>query len=531
MAMTSAALLPYDGPFGKTQAAHLLRRTTFAVTPERVAVAARIGLAGSLDRLFAPDAPVPPPVRHTDAEDPNVRYGETWVTAPAVTGLSVNNYRQISVRNWMVGNFYEGGFSLERRMLLFFVNHFGVERSGDMRIVYRFYETLRRGMFGTLPELVKKVSVEPLMLLFLNGKDNRASSPNENYARELLELFTIGKGPLVGPGDYSNYTEDDVRALARALTGWQVLDQLRTDPALQPRSAFSKRHHDTTTKVMSARFGGASIANGDEDEYAAVVDLIFAQERAGDYFCRKLYRWFVYHRIDDAVERDVIEPLSAAFRESGYRIEVPIRLLLNSAHFYEERFRGGLVKSPLDEVLDLTAALGLALPEDPDHRYWLLQRINNTCEAQEMALTAPPSVAGFKAYHQAPGYNRFWINASTLQYRTQAARSGIFSGYRRNANTVFQVDVLALIAGFENPSDPNDLVRELTDVMLPVALADTQLAALKEVLIPGLPDFEWTVEYGKHLDRPGDDKLRRAVLNRLHELVFAIASSAEFRLY
>ncbi len=529
--MSAANLQPYEGPFGKREAAHLLRRATFAVTPERIDEAVRIGLTRTLDLLQQPDTSIDPPVRHTDAEDPNVRYGETWVLAPAVTGLNVNIYRQTSVRNWMLSNFYEAGFSLERRMLLFFVNHFGVERTGDMRIVYRFYETLRQGMFGTLPALVKQVSTEPLMLLFLNGKDNRASSPNENYARELLELFTIGKGPLVGPGDYTNYTEDDVRAFARALTGWQVHDQHKTDAALQPRSGFNAYHHDKNPKQTSARFGGATIEDGGDKEHEAVIDLIFAQEHAGDYFCRKLYRWFVYHQIDASVERDVIQPMSLAFRASGYEVAVPIRLLLNSRHFYEPRFRGALVKSPLEETLDLTAGLGMLLDPDPDYRYWLFQRLNTICESQEMSLTAPPSVAGFKAFHQAPGYNRFWINASTLQYRTQTARSHIFFGFKRNADTVFKVDVLALIATFDNPGDPNELLLTLTERMLPVPLAQTQLDALKEVLIPGLPDFEWTVEYNKHLDAPDDDKLRKSILNRLHELIFSIASSAEFRLY
>ena len=529
--MSSTALSPYAGPFDKTEAYHLLRRSTFGVSEASVDRAVRLGLARSLDLLFRPDGAMAPPIKYDDSQDPNVALGETWIRAPYVQGVPVNNYRLNSVRYWLYRNFFEAGFSLERRMMLFFLNHFGASRSGDSRIVYNYYELLRRGVFGSFTDLVKDVTIDPLMLIFLDGRFNKASSPNENYARELLELFTIGKGPLVGPGDYTNYTEDDVRSLARALTGWSIRNHGSQDPELQPESYFIPRQHDGDTKALSHRFGGATIEDAGEDEYRRVVDLIFERPNAGDYLCRKLYRWFVYYEIDEAVEREVIQPMAKAFRESGYQIIMPLRLLLASQHFFERRFRGALIKSPLDEAIDITRGLGLGLDADEGEAHWLLQRFNAMCEQQEMVLTVPPSVAGYKPYHQEPLFNRYWINASTLQLRTSYARSGIYYGYRRGQEYRAQADLLDLIAGLDNPSDPNDLVRQLTARMLPVDLSEAQLAALKEVLIPGLPDFEWTVEYGKHLDDPGDEQLRKAVLARLHDLVFAIVNTAEFHLY
>ncbi len=531
MATTSAALQPYEGPFGKNEAYHLLRRTTYGVTPSRVAEAVRLGFGGTLNKLLRPDATIAPPVNYENAEDPNVPHGKTWIRAPYVAGLKVNNYRATSLRNWLFGNFYESGFSLERRMLLFFINHFGARYMDDARPVYNYYETLRGGMYSKLPYLVKRVTVDPLMLMFLNGRDNRAKSPNENYARELLELFTIGKGPQIGSGNYTHYTEDDVRAFARALTGWKTRYIGSEDATQQPESYFSPAHHDTTTKTLSAAFGRASIPDAGDREYAAVVDLIFAQEHAGDYFCRKLYRWFVYHQIDETIERDIIQPLAQAFRESGYTVSVPILMLLRSEHFYEERFRGAIVKSPLEETLDLTVGLGLTLPEEVEGKYWLLQKLNYTVQEQDMRLNDPPSVAGYKPYHQAPYYNRMWINSTSLQYRTRAARSGIYTGYRRSEDTIYKADILKLVATFDNPADPNDLIAELVERTLPVSLSTEQLTALKNVLIPGLPDFEWTVEYNKHLDDPDDGDLRKAVSKRLNDLVFTVASSAEFRLY
>ena len=531
MALKSAALQPYEGPFGKTEAYHLLRRATFGVTPAMVSEAVRIGFGASLNKLFRPDATIVPPVKHDNAEDPNVGQGRTWIRAPYVDGLKVNTYRATSLKIWLFGNFYEAGFSLERRMLLFFVNHFGARYQDDARMVYNYYETLRSGMHSKLPDLVKRVTVEPLMLMFLDGKDNFATSPNENYARELLELFTIGKKLPGSSGGYTQYTEGDVLAFARALTGWRIRNLGSKDPALQPESYFSARHHDITTKTLSSAFGGVKLPSAGDKEYAAIINLIFAQPHAGDYFCRKLYRWFVYHQIDDAIEREVIQPMAKAFRESGYEVLVPIKLLLRSQHFYEQRFRGALVKSPLEETLDLTVGLGLELPRDIDDRYWLLQKLNYTVQGQDMYLTHPQSVAGYKPYYQAPYYNRYWVNSSSLQYRTRAARTGIYSGYRRDTDNVFVADLLELIATFDNPADPDALIGEFAERMLPVRMDEAQLTALKGVLIPGLPDFEWTVEYNKHLDKPGDGDLRKAVLSRLNDLVYTIACSAEFRLY
>ena len=525
------SLPTYDGPFDRAAAWHLLRRSTFGATAPQVDELVGLGLEGALDLLFTPEPAFAPPINYDDPADPNVPLGETWIEAPYVDGVFVNDARVRSIRVWLFENFLRAGTSLERRMMLFFLNHFGAERRSDTRMAYRYYELLRQGWRMTLPDLVKAITVQPMMLFFLDGHINRASSPNENYARELLELFTVGKGPQVQPGDYLTYTESDVREIARALTGWRTRHTGSTDPTQQPEAYFHEPWHDAGVKQLSARLGGAVIEDAGAFEYATVVDAIFARPQAGDHFCRKLYRWFCYHEITPRVEIRVIQPMAAAFRESGYRVDAPLRLLLQSAHFFEERFRGAIVKSPLEEVVDQTVALGLTIPGDLDRGYWLLRRLNDVCETQDMRLTAPPSVAGYKPYYQAPLYNRFWVNAATLQRRTAYARSGLYLGYRREGETVAQVDLLAYVATLEAPSDPNALVRELAERLLPAPLSAAQYDALKEVLIPGLPDFEWTVEYGRHLDDPGDEGLRMAVTQRLRDLFFALVSTADFQLY
>ena len=527
----SATLAPYAGPFGRAEAWHLLRRSCFGARAAWVDEAVGLGLAGALDRISAREAPMPPPVNHDFPDDPNVAIGETWVRAPYSRERDLHPYRYRSMMTWVNRHFVEAGMSLERRLMLFFVNHFGANADTDARMAFGWYELMRGAWRMSFPELIEAVTVHPTMLTFLDGRDNRASSPNENYARELLELFTVGKGAAVGPGDYTHYTEGDIRELARALTGWRVRHHWSDRPDVTPEAYFDPDRHDAGVKRLSPRLGGLTIEDAGEREYAAVVAAIFAQPAVGTYVCRKLYRWFCHYEVTDEVEAQVVAPMAAAFRDSGYDFLAPVLLLLGSAHFYEARFRGALAKSPLDELCDLTAGLGLAVPASLTDQLWMYGTFDYFCGVQGMPLLTPPSVAGFKAYHQAPLYNRYWINAATLQSRAGHAGWSIWTSYRREDGARFPLDHLGYVATFEDPNDPNAVVRELAERLLPTPLSEAQLAALKESLIPGLPDFEWTIEYGQHLDDPSDENIRMAVSARIQRVLWVLVNSADFRLY
>ena len=527
-----ASLAPYTGAFGRGEAWHLLRRACFGVRGAWVDEAVGLGLEATLDRLLTPEPPMAPPVNHDFPDDPNVPIGATWVEAPYSREIDLHPYRYASNVVWVNRHYVESGMSLERRMMLFFVNHFGANADTDARIAYAWFGLMREAWRMPFPDLVKAVTVHPSMLFFLDGRNNRATSPNENYARELLELFTVGKGPLVGEGDYTHYTEADIRELARALTGWRVRHAWSDAAGYTPEAYFQASWHDHTPKQLSARLGAVRLEDAGDAEYAAVVDAIFAHGNVGQYVCRKLYRWFCHYDVTEAVERDIVTPMAEAFRAAGYDFAAPVRLLLRSAHFFEARFRGALPKSPIDELCDLTVGLGLGIPDNLGDQRWLYGVFNYYCGAQGMNLLVPTSVAGYKPYHQAPLYNRYWINAATLQSRVGHAGWTLWASYVREADGArFPLDHLAYIAAFDNPSDPDEVVREFAERLLPTPLSAPQLAALKGALIPGLPDFEWTIEYGKHLDDPDDENVRMAVSARLRNVLWAITNSAEYRLY
>ena len=177
-----------------------------------------MGLDVAMDLIFATQPVPPPPVNPNFTDDPNTPIGETWVdkaVTPNVTGLQ--GFRDQSLRSWTLNLIRTEGINIQEKMVLFWHNHFPTADLNDSRYVYKYSTLLRQFALGNFKELTKQMTLEPAMLRYLNGRENTAASPNENYARELLELFTIGKGPLAGPSDYTNYTEQDVVEMAKVL--------------------------------------------------------------------------------------------------------------------------------------------------------------------------------------------------------------------------------------------------------------------------------------------------------------------------
>ena len=529
----SSTLPPYTGPWGEEQAAHLLRRTGFGLRPDEVTELAAMTPAAAVDRLLE-ERPLPaPPVNYNFTEDPNVPVGAPWDGKPLVRGVNVNGYRLQSLRAWTYDNIRRERLSVRERMCEFWNNHFGIAGGGQAQIRYDYHKLLKTHALGNFRELVQRVTVEMSMLIFLNGNQNFAASPNENYARELLELFTLGKGPQIAPGDYSTYTEQDVRALARALTGWRIR-YAWNDFSRRPESYFDARRHDTGNKRLSHHFGHDVIRNGGAEEYRHVVNRIFQQPAVARHLCRKLYRHFVYYDITEAEERDVIEPLARLFEEHDFELRPVLRALFLSEHFYATDNRGPMIKNPLQFVAGAMRTFGHAhqfdgFPIDQQRRMFIFYYY--AAAGMEQDYFYPPSVAGWEAYYQAPAYYRIWINSSTLQVRTRftqtmtdAQGAGVGLGNRAT------YDYLSWITQVPNATDPNALIAGVTRLLLPQPLTPGQLANLKEVLIPGLPDFEWTVEYGDHLANPRDSALADSVHAKLRDLFRAIFSLAEYQL-
>jgi uncharacterized protein (DUF1800 family) len=524
-----AGLTPYSGAWTFDQAAHLLRRTTFGPTRATIQNAVEMGQEAVFNQLFA-DTPLPePPINPDFTEDPNVPVGSTWVDAPYAEGVDLRPYRNQSLRSWIFLNMLEEGISIRQKMTLFWVNHFGIAGINDKRFMYRYLNLLQSKALGNFRQLIKDVTVEGSMLIFLNGNQNTKVAPNENYARELLELFTVGKGDLAGEGDYSTFTEQDVAAMARVLTGWRTFGNLNSNPENPPRVEFIPNRHDTGVKQLSHRFDNAIISDLGDGEYSHLIDVIFQQDRVAYFICRKLYQWFVYYEIDEQTEMEVITPLAQLLMDNDYDLGPVVRTLLSSEHFFDILSVGPMIKNPIDYCLSMVKQLEMALPEDEATRYEIGLRLYRLASSMEMEYMDVPQVSGWKAYFQAPQFYRFWINASTLQIRLGLANL-VSTGPLMINGFAYKHDPLAFVAQLENPTDPNVVIEEFSRILHPQPLTDQQKIALKDVLIPGLPDFEWTLEYGEYAANPDNPELANAVSIKLRQLIRAMISLAEFHL-
>lgn len=524
-----SSLAPYTGTWGREQAAHLLRRTTFGPSKALIDAAVQNGLEATLTQLLA-DRPLPdPPVNPANLTDPNVPVGATWINAPYSATVNLAGYRNQSLRAWTFGLMVNEGISIREKMTLFWHNHFSVNDISDPKFLYRYITLLRSSALGNFRQLVKDITIDPAMLRFLNGNQNTRTAPNENYARELLELFTIGKGPQAGPGDYTNYTETDVIQMARVLTGWRDRGFNTVNPDVQVESFFTLTRHDLGVKQLSHRFDNITIPNLGENEYARLVDIIFQKNEVARFICRKLYRWFVYYDISETTEAEVIEPMAQILIANDYNIRPALEALLRSEHFFDILSFGPMIKSPMDFVVG--AFRQFSIPFSP-----LLSRYYNAwfnlirlTISMQMEYFNPPDVAGWKAYYQEPSFYRTWINAATLAPRSRFTETLATTGYVYNT-VRHNVNVLQLVQTVSDPLDPVVLIQEWSEWLYPRPLADNQLTYLKEILLPGLPDYEWTLEYNDYLNNPNDNNLRQAIEAKLRNLLRAMLSMPEYYL-
>ena len=379
-----------------------------------------------------------------------------------------------------------------------------------------------------MKDLTRAITIDPAMLFYLNGRLNTKKAPDENYGRELQELFTMGKGPN------SKYTEDDVKAAARVLTGWSI------NPLTNPFSTtFLNVNHDTTDKKFSAFYGntvikGQSGISAGNTELDDMLTMMFGVDEVALYLCRKLYEFFVYYEIDDTVETNVIGPLAKVFRDSGYDIKTVLKTLLMSEHFYDAWNRGCVIKDPITQQAGFCREMEVPFPASTD--YYLLYKMWELGSAfgqlTQLNLGDPPNVAGWPAWYQKPMFHRSWINSDTLPKRNQFTDFLILVGYKVGTYTL-QADPWVLTKQFSDPGTPDTLISEATNFLLPLALSTGQISGLKEILLPGgIPDYNWKDEYRAATDAsdPNHTTALNTATSKLRNLYKAIMNLSEYQL-
>ncbi len=530
---TQSGISAYTGAWTEQEVIHLLKRTMFGAKPSDINYFRSMSMNQAVDELLNPTAPQPnPPVKEYATSttpgvtpDGNIAQGTTWINDINSDG-TVQSQRRGSYKKWWTGVLVNQDRSIREKLIMFLVDHFGNEASevGNANWNYKQHSLIRQYALGNYKELVREISKDVAMLRYLNGYLNNKNAPDENYARELMELFTLGKGPG------SQYTENDVKEAAKVLTGWQVNGTTYT-------SVFNLNRHTTTNKTFSAFFNntvitGRNTATAGDLELADLLNMIFAQQEVAKFLLRKMYRWFVYYSIDAATETNVIEPLAEIFRSNNYELKPVLSALFKSEHFYDLLNRGCMIKTPSDIVIGSMREMNVAFkPEtDWDTNYGLWNTFNSWMVNMGQNLHDPPNVSGMPAYYQEPSFHEIWINSDSLPKRNQFTDTMINSGYARNSFRV-QFNCVAFAQSLSNPGNPNDLIDEAIRVFFRNELSAQSKSQIKtQILLTGQQwDYYWTNAWTAYVSNPTTANFN-TVNTRLKSLFQYLFNLSEYQL-
>jgi uncharacterized protein (DUF1800 family) len=527
-ARTQSDLTPYTGAWTLAEVKHLLRRTMFGSPKGDADYFVSAGLNATISELLTDPGTPAPPLWTYDANyaDPNVAQGQTWVGAPYDN--SANPYRMKSFKAWWTGLMINQSRSLLEKMTLFWSNHFSTETNvvSDARYSYATNALCRQNALGNFKTLTKLITLDPGMLKYLNGYANTNNAPDENYGRELQELFTVGKDANGNP----YYSQSDVVAAAHVLTGYRINSATVT-------SYFDSTRHDSTNKTFSSYYNNTVIAGqsgaAGANELDDLLNMIFSMNEVSLNICRKLYRFFVYYEIDATAEANVIQPLAAIFRNSNYDVVPVLSALFSSEHFFDPLNRGCLIKTPVDMIMGFCRDYNVIFP-DPSteliaqYTLWLKVQQSATLIAQNIG--DPPNVAGWPAYYQEPQFHELWINSVTLPYRNQFTDGMVYTGINGSGNNII-ADVIAYTTALDNPADPNLLIQEVIDRHYSEDVSSTVKDYLKSILLSGQSsDSYWTTAWNAYIADPTDVTALSIVKTRLRSMFQYLMDLSEYQL-
>ena len=544
------SLKTYNQPLGRRKAKHLLRRACFNLTPEKIVEfsnytpkqATSILSAVSVQKLSEPNDP-----RALDVDE---IYWTSSIKDPG--DFDRQGAKRTYVSAWWWYNAFND-ISLEHKLTLFLHTCFTASKdagTGTSTHFYDYLKLLQKYAYGNLITLSNKITIDNAMLLYLDNNVNNRWNPNENYAREFLELFTILKGPQSAPGDYTNYTENDVIEAAKVFSGYKNKNDrsiIDSETGL-PMGFIKVNHHVTGDKTFSARFGSTTINGGTDElsilqEHKDFVDMIFNQDATAVSYVRKLYRFFVKSEWGVDVETDIIEPLADDLKTNGYQLLPVLKRLLESEHFYDEDDSdntdnriGALIKHPMQLWTEISSAFKIDLVDAKEqvnceeyYHYFFRNFAHNSCfSGAGFNMFAPDSVAGYPADYQEPDFDRQWFSSVTIIARYKYIESfltgkNLIAGWGKFTSIV---DSVAYIEStISDPYDASTIVKEIAENLYPETIDQHRIDYFKEILTSSLGDVYWTGAWADYIG--GDDTTARI---RLNELLTVMVNAAEFQL-
>ncbi|MBK8517535.1 MAG: DUF1800 domain-containing protein [Saprospiraceae bacterium] len=422
-----------DKLWDKRKAIHLFRRTSFGVDLTTIKASLNLDPVSVVNKIVDDARTLPPTAPPSWSNWTLSNYSSNQDIRITQIGSQYMEWNTQWIKD-MINN------GLRDRMSWFWSNHFvtKLETYFCPSWMYRYHALLQKHALGNFKTFVYEMGLTPAMLIFLNNIQNTRFQPNENYARELLELFTLGVD--------NGYNQSDIVNVARAISGWNGIDQTN----LCGEVAFIQPYWDSGQKTIFSKTGAWG--------YADVINLLFDERpvQISEYISRKLYSNFV----NPEVSEDMIKLLGKVFRDNNFELAPLMKAMLSCEHFFDDASVGTIIPGHIEYLLTFVNEIGYS------EQLELYTAIGYSAAEYNQQMFSPTDVAGW------PG-NRLWVNSGSFQYRAESILNIMSYYYAKNGNKLEELRTLAkeLINPGEN--SPTIICNAIIDHFLPNGLQKT----------------------------------------------------------
>jgi len=496
-------------PWNYERAAHVLRRSSIAPKNSQILDAVSKGFESTIDMIFKPFSVDISEISPWCDEDPQIK-----PIAPKTLQdiLDERIQRREIIGRWYLKVIGTSKISIQERMVSFWHNHFVSEFDvvDTPQWMYIQNQLFRKNCLGNFRTFVQDVTIDPAMFIYLDGYKNKKignnKQINENYARELMELFTCG---VLDWNNNPNYTENDVLEAARSLSGWTFSPSTHPD-AIERASRvgrsglFLQSNWDSGSKTFMGKTGNW--------RYTDIISILFSErsDQIALYICEKIYRAFVY----DTPDRVIIRALADEFKKN-WEIKPMLMRLLKSAHFFDKVNIGAMYKSPIDYILGSLHMMNIT--HIPDFALKEMSRFNrdvsNRLTSLGQSIFNPPNVKGW------PG-GRTWVSTSTISQRHKLMIDIINGTISFNKIKYYDFDPIVFAKSFPDPTNPRTLCTDICNAMLNTAPSEKEYQMLLDTMLDGAKEYEWTID---------DPKFQAD--KRLKKFLIEVAKLAKYQLY